>query len=218
MKNKILLSVLVLFTVNLIFAQQDPKAKTILQEVSKTTKSYSTIKLKFRYIIDNKIEKTQDTTKGTIYIKGNKFKLFFLKNEIFSDGTTVWTHQISSNEITISKPEADDENTLNPSKMLTIYEKGYKYRFMGEFKSKKGDFYQIDLYPKKHEDKAYSVIKLKIDKAKKRVISVKMIGKDRVDYLIELTQFKPNIKVTDELFIFNKEKYPSDIEINDMRD
>ena len=216
--KKLLLSLLVLFVGIQIFAQQDAKAKEILKKVTETTKSYNTIKLKFLYIMDNKIEKMQDTSKGTIYIKGEMFKLFFRKNEIFSDGKTIWTHQVSANEITISEPEEGDEDALNPTSLLTIYEKGFKYRFMGEFKSKTGNFYQIDLYPENPKDKSYSMIKLKIDKSKNRLTSVKMIGKDRIDYLIELTQFKPNVKVADAMFTFNKSKYPKNIEINDMRD
>jgi len=216
--KKLLLSILVLFASIQIFAQQDAKAKAILEKVTKTTKSYNTIKLKFLYIMDNKIEKMQDTSKGTIYIKGDMFKLFFRKNEIFSNGKTIWTHLVSANEITISEPEEGDEDALNPTKMLTIYEKGFKYRFMGEFKSKTGNFYQIDLYPKNPKQKPYSVIKLKIDKAKNRLTSVKMVGKDQIDFLIELTQFKPNVKVADAMFTFDKSKYPKNIEINDMRD
>jgi len=216
--KKILATILILFINTQIFAQKDSIASNILKKVTTTTKSYNTIKLKFLYIIDNKIEKTQDTSKGIIYIKGNNFKLFFMKNEVFSDGKTIWTHQVRANEITISELEEEDENSLNPTKMLTMYEKGFKYRFRGEFKSKTGNFYQIDLYPKNIKNKAYSIIKLKIDKDKNRLTSLKMIGKDRIDYIIEVTQFKPNIKITDKMFTFDKTKYPKNIEINDMRD
>ncbi|MBN2756168.1 MAG: outer membrane lipoprotein carrier protein LolA [Bacteroidales bacterium] len=216
--KKLILSFIALFIGAQMFAQQDAQAKKILEKVSTTTKSYSTIKLKFLYIMDNRAEKVQDTTKGTIYIKGDMFKLFFKGNEIFSDGKTIWTHQFSANEMTISEPEEGDEDALNPTTLLTIYEKGFKYQFMGEFKNNSETFYQIDLYPENPNAKSYTMIKLKIDKANSRLTSVKMVGKDGIDYLIELTQFKPNVKVADSMFTFDPKKYPKNIEINDMRD
>jgi outer membrane lipoprotein-sorting protein len=198
------------------FAQKDEKAKKILKEVSEKTKTYSTIKLKFLYIMDNRIEKVQDTTKGTIYIKGDMFKLFFKGTEVFSDGTTVWSYQPDSREITITEPDPTDENALNPKNLLRIYEKGFKYKFMGEF-NKGGSFYQVDLYPENPKQVNYSIIKLKIDKVQKQLQSIKMVGKDGIDYLIELTQFKPNIKVVDSMFKYDAAKYPKDVEVNDMR-
>jgi len=209
-----LLIVLISFSIN---AQKDEKARKILEDVSKTTKSYSTIQLKFSYIMDNKVEKVQDTTNGTIYIKGDMFKLFFKGNEIFSDGKTIWTHQVKANEMTITEPDPTDDNALNPQILLRVYEKGFKYKFMGEFTKGSNTFYQIDLFPENPKSKNYSTVKLKIDKAKKQLQSIKMIGKDGIDYTIELNEFKPNVKVVDTMFKFDPAKYPKNLEINDMR-
>jgi outer membrane lipoprotein carrier protein len=87
---------------------------------------------------------------------------------------------------------------------------------MGEF-NKGGSFYQIDLYPEQPKEVNYSIIKLKIDKILKQVQSIKMVGKDGIDYLIELVQFQPNIKVVDAMFTYDAAKYPKDVEVNDMR-
>jgi outer membrane lipoprotein-sorting protein len=205
------------FTFQLL-AQKDEKAKTILKDVSEKTKTYTSIKLKFLYIMENKAEKHIDTTKGTIYIKEDMFKLFFSGNEVFSDGKTVWTHQVDIGEITITEPDPTDESALNPSNLLNVYEKGFKYKFMGEYTSKGQTFYQIDLYPEQPKEKNYSIVKLKIDKAKNQLQSIKMIGKDGIDTTIELLEFSPNIKVVDSMFKFDPSKYPKGIEINDMRD
>ncbi len=213
------LTFVAIFTMVAIFAigQKDAKAKKILKEVSEKTKTYATIKLKFLYIMDNRVEKVQDTTKGTIYIKGNMFKLFFKGVEVFSDGKTVWNYSPELQELNINEPDAEDDNALNPSNILRVYEKGFKYKFMGEFADGKNKFYQIDLYPEKPNEVNYSIIKLKIDKAKKQVQSMKIIGKDGIDFIVKLTQFKPNVKVVDSMFKFDASKYPKNLEINDMR-
>lgn len=217
MKN-IFLTIIAFVAIFSIQAQKEEKAREILEKVSAKTKSYTTIKIKFKYIMDNRAENMKDTTKGTIYLKGDKFKLFFKGNEIFSDGTTMWTHQVDAGEITINDVDTEDEGGLNPANILSIYEKGFKYRYLGEIKSGGKSFYQVDLYPEKPKEKSYSIIKLKIDKVNSQLSSVKMIGKDGIDYMIDLLQFKPNVKVVDSMFSFDKTKYPSDIEINDMRD
>ncbi len=217
MKNLLIASLIMAFTFQLL-AQKDEKAKTILKDVSEKTKTYTSIKLKFLYIMENKAEKHIDTTKGTIYIKEDMFKLFFSGNEVFSDGKTVWTHQVDIGEITITEPDPTDESALNPSNLLNVYEKGFKYKFMGEYTSKGQTFYQIDLYPEQPKEKNYSIVKLKIDKAKNQLQSIKMIGKDGIDTTIELLEFSPNIKVVDSMFKFDPSKYPKGIEINDMRD
>jgi outer membrane lipoprotein-sorting protein len=201
-----------------VFAQKDAEAKKILKQVSDKTKSYESIKLQFKYVTENKSEKTSETQKGTIFIKGNMFKLFFSGNEIFSDGKAIWTHQLEINEISITEPDPKDETSLNPVNILNVYEKGYKYKYMGEFTNKGETFYQIDLYPEQPKTKNYSMIKLKIDKAKTQLQSIKMVGKDGTDNTIELTEFTPNVKVVDSMFKFDPTKYPKDIVINDMRE
>lgn len=215
--KKIVTTLMVIAICFSAIAQKDEQAKKILKDVSEKTKSYSTIKLKFKYIMDNRIEKVQDTTKGTIYMKGDMFKLFFKGREVFSDGKTIWSHDPESREITITEPDPEDDNALNPANLLMVYEKGFKYKFMGEFTNNGRNFYQIDLYPENPKETNYSIVKLKIDKEKKQLESVKMVGKDGIDYLIELVQFKPNVKVVDSMFKYDATKYPSDTEVNDMR-
>jgi outer membrane lipoprotein-sorting protein len=216
--KKILLTVIAFVTLYSIQAQKEEKAREILEQVTAKTKSYSSIKIKFKYIMDNRAEDMKDTTKGTVYLKGDKFKLFFQGNEVFSDGATMWTHQVDAGEITINDMDTEDDDALNPANILTMYEKGFKYRFMGEIKVGGKSYYQIDLYPENPEEKSYSIIKLKIDKVNSHLSSVKMVGKDGVDYIIDLIQFKPNVKVVDSMFSFDPAKYPKNIEINDMRD
>jgi len=210
--------IIAVFTVFSLQAQKEEKARQILEQVTAKTKSYTSIKIKFKYIMDNRAENMKDTTKGTIYIKEDKFKLFFKGNEVFSDGATVWTHQVDAGEITINDVDTEDDHALNPVNILTMYEKGFKYRFMGEMKVGGILYYQVDLFPENPDEQSYSIIKLKIDKANSHLNSIKMVGKDGIDYILDLIQFKPNIKVVDSMFSFDPAKYPKNIEINDMRD
>ena len=54
---------------------QDPKAKAILDDLSKTTKAYKSITADYVFTILNKEKKQVEKQAGKVLIKGNKFKL-----------------------------------------------------------------------------------------------------------------------------------------------
>ena len=223
-KNLFLLPSLICFLSFSLFAQTktdtyqtvDPKAKTILDQVSVKTKAFKTIEAEFAIILENKQEKINDSKKGKIFIKGNKYKVDLAVSTIFNDGTTQWTYMKDPNEVNITTPDPSDDNSLNPAKMFTIYEKGYKIRYIGEKFEKNHALYEIELYPIDLK-KEFSRITLKIDKDKMQIFSMKRFGKDGTDYYIEIIKMDTNKEMADIMFVFDKTKYPK-VEINDMRD
>ena len=58
-----------------------------------------------------------------------------------------------------------NEDAINPSKVFTIYEKGYKYKFDGE----DGVTEIISLYPENPDKKKFHTAKLYVDKTKKQI-------------------------------------------------
>lgn len=213
MKNFLsLLLVLLVFT---SVSAQDKDPKVILDKVSAKTKSYSTISADFTYTLDNLQEEISETSKGSISLKGDKYKLNLMGSEIYSDEQTMWSHIIDAEEVNINEPDEDDEDALNPSKLFTVYEDGFKFKFIREKFEKGHALYEIDLYPIDLE-KSYSRIKLKIDKDKMHIFSAKYFGKDGNHYTIEVLKFTPNAPMADSMFIFNEKDHP-DVEVIDMR-
>ena len=194
----------------------DPKAKSILDQVSAKTKVYKSIEAEFGIIVDNKQEKSKDSKKGKIWIKGNKYKADLAASNIFNDGKTQWTYMKDANEVNITTPDPNDDSSLNPAKMFTIYEKGYKIKFIGEKFENTRALYEIELYPVDLK-KDFTKITLKIDKTKMQIFSMKRFGKDGTDYLIEVVKMDTDKEMADAMFTFDKTKYPKD-EINDMRE
>jgi outer membrane lipoprotein-sorting protein len=222
---KYFISTLITVCVNtLLFSQQnpsptykevDPKAKTILDKVSANNKAYKTIHANFAVISENKKDNTSDSKKGYIWIKGNEYKVDLSVSTIFYDGKTQWTYMKESNEVNVSTPDPNDDNMLNPAKIFTIYEKGYKIRFVKESFEKNHALYEIELYPIDLK-KDFTKIDLKIDKDKMQIFSMKRFGKDGTNFYIEIISVKPNEEMTDAMFVFDKTKYPK-VEVNDMR-
>ncbi|MBK8806902.1 MAG: outer membrane lipoprotein carrier protein LolA [Bacteroidales bacterium] len=213
--KKILLGIFVLGIMKLS-AQYDAKAKQILDNVSTKTKSYSTIKVDYLLTHENIQENIKESSQGTLELKGSKYKLGFMGNTIFCDAKTVWTFMKSANEVNISTVEVGGEDVFNPATMLTIYEKGFKYKFIQERFEAGRALYVIDLFPEKVDKTSYSKIRLNIDKDKSQIVQLQYFSKDENRFIIDVKKFEPNVALNDALFVFDKTKYPG-VEVVDLR-
>ena len=200
------------------FSQEDPKAKGILDDLSKITKAYKTISADYVYTIFNKEKKQTDKLTGKVQVKGSKFKLTIPGNVIVCDGKTIWNHNKDAAEVTIKNFDASNDEQLNPSKIFALYETGYKYKFDKEEKVGTINCNVIDLYPSvKPEKKKFHTIKLYIDKTKKQVVQLKMLMKDGGTQVYDIKSFKPNTEIADIIFTFDTKPFKAD-QIIDERD
>jgi len=223
MKKLTMIAVGILFSLT-IFAQDnaqlghDPEAKKILDKLSVATKAHKTIKIKFAYTLENKQADVEETYKGYAFLKGNKYKLILPGTDIFSDGTTVWTYLKDAEEMNISQPDEDDESVFNPAKLFTIYESGFKFKYVGDDASGKVKLQVVDLFPENPKKKKFTRVRMKIDPVKNEIHSIKTFGKDGNHYTIKISEFTTGKKLPEALFMFDKSKFPEDVEIIDLRD
>lgn len=214
-----------LFTLSILFCSlifnaqdQDLKAKVILDDLSKTTKTYKTISAEYSFTILNKDGKQLEKQSGKVLIKGDKFKLEIPGNTIVCDGKTLWNYNKDAKEVTIKNFDASNEDQLNPSKIFTMYEKGYKYKYDKDEKIGAVNCAIIDLFPAdKPEKKKFHTIKLYVDKTKKQVVQLKMFMKDGGKQIYEIKTLKPNTEMADASFVFDIKGFKAD-QINDERD
>jgi outer membrane lipoprotein-sorting protein len=205
--------------VSSLFAQKDgssdPDAKKILDAVSAKFKSYKAVQANFTYQVENADGKTISTKKGTVYMKGTKYRVSFVGQEIFCDGNNVWTYDKSSNEVTITKLDASS-NTLTPQKLFTnFYDKDFLYKLNGEKKLGGKTVQEIEMTPN-DKTKSFHKVYLMIDKNAKTIYSTRVLEKagNRYSYTVNTLNGKANIP--DSKFIFNKKDYPG-VEEVDLR-
>jgi len=91
----------------------DPKAKSILDEVSKKTKTYNAMLVNFTYTMENKKEKISDSQSGELLLSGEKYRLKIAGQIIYSDGKTMWTYIDEAQEVQINEKEEESEGMIS---------------------------------------------------------------------------------------------------------
>lgn len=202
------------FFIEASVAQYDPKALEVLEAMSKKYKSIGAFEANLTSTLVNESAGVKDEFKGKITVKGDKYRLELPEQQVYNNGTTVWTYLPANKEVNIDNfdPKSDD---LNPSKIFEMYKKGFKYLLIGD-KTEAGVVCdEIDLVPEK-KDAQYFKIKMMISKKDKSVASWTMFDRGGNRYKYIITKFTPNVKVDDSYFAFDVKKFPG-VEAVDLR-
>jgi outer membrane lipoprotein-sorting protein len=195
-------------------AQQDPKAKAVLDAVKSKYQSMAAFSADFTYNMSSPTTGVNETFSGDIAVKSKKFYLKLPKQHVITDGTTQWTYLKDANEVTVTdyEPDADE---ITPDKIYTVYETDYDYAFVEE-KVEAGKAYQIiDLKPKNIKAQFFK-IRLKITKDGHSIKSWEVFERNNNRYLYTITKFA-KVTVGDGYFKYNKTNYPSNPTIEDLR-
>ncbi|MCC7400766.1 MAG: outer membrane lipoprotein carrier protein LolA [Chitinophagaceae bacterium] len=215
MKNFYLLSLLMAFGVIAGAQKNDPEAKKILDGVSTKFKSFKTVQASFTYSVENADGKSLSTKKGTVSMKGTKYRVSFNGQEIYCDGTTVWNYDKLSNEVTVSKLDAAS-GTITPQKLFTnFYDKDFLYTLNGTKKLGNKTLQEIQMTPT-DKGKPFHTVYLLVDKNSKTIYSTKVLEKTGDRYSYTVNSLKSNQPMDDKLFVFDKSKYPG-VEVVDLQ-
>lgn len=216
MKKYLLIALLLTFLLPIGRAQTDAKAKAILVEVSRKYKSYDIVKTDFVFTLDNPQAKMKDTQNGTLYVKSksNKYKVVTPEQDLISDGKTQWTYLKHDKEVQISEVD-NSSDAINPAKLFTIYEQGFKYIYSGDVKVNGKIEHVIDLSPLDTK-RSYFKIRLNIDKASKHITKAVIFDKNGNKYTYAIKAFTPNVKISESVFAFDAKKFPG-VNVEDLR-
>ena len=190
-----------------LFSQE--RANEILDKVSQKTASYSTIEAHFINTIINEKAGINESQKGVLYLQGNLYRLELEEQTIISDGESNWIHLIDEEEVQIIEVD-DEEESMSPSKMFTIYQEGYKKQFVSETNSN----YIIDLIPK--ESGSFIKIELRINKKEMRIAGFTLFDKNGGSYAYDVQLFKENQTFEQGFFQFNTSAHPN-VDLIDLR-
>lgn len=194
---------------------QDEKSQAILDKLSAKMKGYKSFYIEFSATIKNSSNGTNETNTGKGWVKGDKFTATYGENTIMSNGVKTWT--IVKEEKTVYQTDASesDEESINPKKLMTIWETGFKNKYEKEDKLNNEAVHVIYLYPKNPSKVDYHTIILYISKSSNELKKAVMKSKDGTNMTYSVTKFTANPTVEDSMFVFDKKKYPGYTVIED---
>jgi outer membrane lipoprotein-sorting protein len=198
------------------FAQSDAKATAILQAMSKKYKTYAIVKADFTITANNPKANINQTDKGVLYVKANanKYKMVMQDRDLISDGKSQWTHLKQDQEVQLTDVN-NDADALNPAQIFTIYEKGFKSKYVSESKVGSKVYQVIDLTPIDAK-KTYNKVRLTVDKSALQITKAVIYEKNGTTYTYNVKSFVPNVKLPESTFTFDAKKYPG-VEVVDLR-
>lgn len=202
---------------NAAMAQNDPKAKGVLDAVSKKVNGLKMLKANFAISLSGgKGGKVTDTKKGTVTVKGQKYHVELAGQEIICDGKTIWTYNKDAKEVQVANFNPA-EQSVSPAKILTpdFYEKEYKYTYKGEQKEQGKNCDVVELVPN-DKNKQVNKISLYIDKAASMMAGGDYWEKNGNKYHIAVSNLVLNGNTPDTYFSWNPKEHPG-IETVDLR-
>lgn len=219
--KQVLSFILIVFALN-SFAQvpkvkvaNDPEAKKILDAVSAKFKTFKSVKAGFTLKIENGSGKVQGTKTGTVMMKGVKYKVNITGQEIFCDGATIWTYDVSAKEVQVTTLD-NSSGSITPQKLFTnFYDKDFLFLLGNDVKRDGKTFQVVELTPIDKTKPFFKVV-LEIDKVNKVLMSTRVFEKSGNRYLYAINTMSTSTVIPDDTFSFSTKKYPG-VEVIDLR-
>lgn len=199
--KKLFLLLFTLFLPYCLTAQNDGKAKEVLDKVITTLIKDGGVQIDF-----------EGTENGSIIMKNEKFYLHSGNIQSWYDGSTQWSYVADTEEVNISNPTPEELQGINPYFILINYQENFNYQYNG-YKTINGkQVHEIILLPKSNGtdkitlwiSKLHYPIYIKVEQNKKTVSE------------INVKSYQKQQHISDQVFRFNKSLYPN-VEVIDLR-
>src|SRR5690554_2555822 len=119
----------VLFITSALFAQSDQKSEQILNNISSDIKKLNSFYIEFNMTVQNSATGENSNQKGLGYVKGDKYYASLGQSILVSNAVKNWTI-IKEEKVTYqSDVDLDDDEAMNPKKLMTIWESGFKSKY-----------------------------------------------------------------------------------------
>jgi len=196
------------------FAQKDANAKKILDNTAAIFNTSKGIRATFN-IKNFQRGKLVGRSDGTILLKGNKFQVNTPEMVCWFNGKTQWTYIAHNDEVNVANPSNEELQNINPYVFLNLYKQGYNYRLGKIAKWQGKGVYEVILTAENTKENL-SVITIYIAKTDYKPLQIILSTRNDNSSQISIDSFNKNQNLTENIFTFNKKKYPK-AEIIDLR-
>ncbi|MEY3208659.1 MAG: hypothetical protein RL064_690 [Bacteroidota bacterium] len=192
-----------------VSAQKDPQAKLILDQMGAKVKAAKGIQANIQLVSKNNKGKALGTKLISLKMKGDRYILKQDAVEIICDGSSIYNFD-GANSISKSSL-ADSDQALSPQKLLAgNYDKDFNYKLLSQNAAKA----TIELYPI-DKRKSFQKVILVIDKVKSALTNATILDKSNNITDVKVLSISYVAMLADKLFVFNRAKYPKNVEIFD---
>jgi len=190
-------------------AQKDVQAKTLLDQLGLKVKQSKGILVNIELTTKNNKGKAMGSKSIHLKMKGEKYVLDEGKMVILCDGQSIYNYD-GANSISKSSMSESDQ-TLSPQKLLSgNYDKDFNFSLLSQNDSKA----TIELFPI-DKRKNFQKVTLVIDKLKSALSKATILDKSNNITDVKVLSISYTAQLADKLFIFNRAKYPKNVEIFD---
>ncbi|WGK66345.1 outer membrane lipoprotein carrier protein LolA [Flavobacteriaceae bacterium YJPT1-3] len=187
-------------------AQNDPKAKALLADVSEQVKTYDNVVIDFKYAINNEENGLSQETRGDVTLEGEKYVMNLMGATQMYDGKKLYVISNEDEEVTISTVAPGDDDAITPSKMLTFFNKGYTYKWDIVQNSKGRKIQYVKLIPIDSKSEFKQAL-LGIDSQTKNIYKLILTQNNGTRITITVNGFKTNQPLAKNTFTFDESRY-----------
>ena len=192
----------------------DPRAHAILNDVRRNLNSFRSLRIEFTFTFTDVHEQTNESHRGTILLRGDRYNLKFMEQNIISDGRTVWSFNSNTNEVHINQANSRDTEMFNPIALLNNYEENFRAILIREDVERGVPAMIIDLRP--FEARTYHKVRVITDKARHTIMTIEIHEKGGTILAFRVDRMQTNVPAPDSEFRFNASGHPG-VEVVDMR-
>ena len=192
------------------FGQYDPEARGVLDAMSAKYKKIQVFSTSFEQNLKNDAAGLDEAIAGEIMVNGDKYKLIIAGQEIYNDGTDIYTFNEEINEVTVTTYEPE-EDEISLSNIYDLYKEGFKY---GIQETQSDGTKLVDLEPE-DRDKSYFKIRMEIA-ADYSLNSFSVFEPSGNVYVYSIKNFKERSDLSDADFTFNVAAHEG-VEVVDFR-
>ncbi len=140
-------------------------------------------------------------------MKGSKYRVVINGQEIFCDGSNIWTYDKGANEVTITKLDASS-GSITPQKLFTnFYDKDFLSKLNGEKRENQKILQEIEMTPV-DKTRTFHKVYLWIDKQSKTIYSTRVLDKTGTVFTYTVETLNTKAELPDSTFVFDASKYP----------
>lgn len=202
------LMIFIVLATSTLFAQNDEKSEKILNSMSSEIKKLNSFYLEFEMHVKNSTTGEDSKQKGTGYVKGDKYYATLGQNILISNAQKNWT-VVKEEKVTYqSDADEEDEESINPKKLMTIWETGFKNKYAKQETLNGKNVHVINLFPTNPGEVSYHTIILYIGVDNNELEKAIMKTKDGSTMTYTIEKFEKNKDIPDSKFVYNPQKFP----------